>query len=73
MLADIPNYDQLSVTAKLQLVDEIWDDIIASGEQIPVDQWNCEELAMRVAESKADPSALLTREEMWRRVDEPRG
>ena len=72
MLADIPNYDQLSVAAELQLVDEIWNDIIASGEPIPVDEWDRKELEMRVAQSKANPSALLTREEMWRRVDEPR-
>ncbi|MBA4104519.1 MAG: Addiction module component, CHP02574 [Pirellula sp.] len=73
MLADIPNYDQLSIAAKLQLVDEIWKDIATSGEPFPSDEWDRAELEQRVAESKADPSGLLTREEMWRRVDEPRG
>jgi putative addiction module component (TIGR02574 family) len=73
MLADIPNYNQLSVAAKLQLVDEIWNDIAASGEPFPVEEWDRMELERRVAESKADPAALLTREEMWRRVDETRG
>ena len=40
MLADIPNYDQLSIAAKLQLVDEIWKDIATSGEPFPSDEWD---------------------------------
>lgn len=73
MLADIPNYHQLSIAAKLKLVGEIWNDIAASNEPFPIEEWDRMELEQRIAESKADPAGLLTREEMWRRVDETRG
>lgn len=73
MLADIPNYDQLSIAAKLRLVGEIWNDIAASNEPFPIEEWDRMELERRVAESEAHPEELLTLEEMWRRVDEKRG
>ena len=73
MLADIPNYDQLSIAAKLKLVGAIWNDIAASNEPFPIEEWDRMQLEQRVAESIAHPEELLTREEMWRRVDEARG
>jgi putative addiction module component (TIGR02574 family) len=73
MLADIPNYDQLSIAAKLRLAGEIWNDIAASNEPFPIKEWDRMELERRVAESEAHPEELLTLEEIWRRVDEARG
>jgi putative addiction module component (TIGR02574 family) len=73
MLADIPNYDQFSVAAKLRLVGEIWDDIFASGEPIPFEEWDREEAIRRDKEMESDPSIALTLEEVWQKVDEMRG
>jgi putative addiction module component (TIGR02574 family) len=73
MLAGIPNYDQLSIAAKLRLVGEIWNDIAASNEPFPVEEWDRMLLEQRVAESVAHPEELLSRDEMWRRVEETRG
>ena len=73
MLADIPNYNQLSIAAKLQLVDEIWNDIAASGEPFPVEEWDRLEILRRDQEMDANPSISLTLEEVWRQVDEKRG
>ncbi|WP_428304924.1 addiction module protein [Lacipirellula sp.] len=68
-----PNYDQLSIAAKLRLAREIWNDIAASNEPFPIEAWDRMELERRVAEAEAHPEELLTLEEMWRRVDETRG
>jgi putative addiction module component (TIGR02574 family) len=73
MLADIPNYDQLSIAAKLKLVGEIWNDIAASNEPFPVEEWDRMQLEQRDKEMDADPSIALTFEEVWRQVDEKRG
>lgn len=54
---------------KLQLVEELWDDLT----NIPTPEWHQEEIRGRAAELDADPSIAITREEMWRRVDQARG
>jgi putative addiction module component (TIGR02574 family) len=73
MLAGFEHFRQLPIADKLRLVEEMWDDIAASSEPIPVPEWIRTEAERRVAESKRNPSALLTSEEFWRRVDENRG
>lgn len=73
MLADIPNYNQLSIAAKLKLVDEIWNDIAASDEPFPIEEWDRLQMARRDQELDANPSIALTEEEVWRQVDEQRG
>ena len=63
----------LSVTEKLRVVEELWDEIAAPGEPIPLPAWHRAEAERRAADLAADPSIALTREEMWRRVDSPNG
>lgn len=55
----------LSPADKLQLVEELWDDLT----NVPTPEWHKEEIRSRAAELDADPSIAITQEEMWRRVD----
>lgn len=58
----------LSASEKLQLVEDLWDDIAATPEEIPVHDWQKEELARRKARLTAVPSSGLTWEEVKRRA-----
>lgn len=58
----------LSVTEKLQLVEDLWDDIAATPEAVPVQEWQKEELARRKAKYLANPGSGLSWEEVQRRI-----
>jgi putative addiction module component (TIGR02574 family) len=58
----------LSVSEKLQLVEDLWDDIGANPEAIPVHDWQKEELDRRKANLQANPGSGLTWDEVQRRV-----
>jgi len=60
----------LSIAEKLRVVEELWDEIAESGEPIPLPDWHRTEAQRRAAELDTDPSSALSREELWRRVDE---
>lgn len=60
---------KLPIAEKLQVLEELWDDISASDEY-PVPASVVAEAERRSAELKADPSLAITDEELWRRVDE---
>lgn len=58
----------LSPSEKLQLVEDLWDDLAAAPEAVPVHDWQKEELARRKAILREDPAAGLAWEEVKRRV-----
>jgi len=58
----------LSPSEKLQLVEDLWDDLAATPEAIPVYDWQKEELARREANLRKNPGSGLTWEEVKRRV-----
>lgn len=58
----------LSPAEKLQIVEDLWDDLAATPEAIPVHDWQKEELARRKANLMKNPASALTREEVKRRV-----
>jgi putative addiction module component (TIGR02574 family) len=58
----------LSPAEKLQLVEDLWDDLAATPEAVPVYDWQKEELDRRKANLKKNPAAGLTWEEVKRRV-----
>jgi putative addiction module component (TIGR02574 family) len=58
----------LSVSEKLQLVEDLWDDIAANPESIPVYDWQKEELDRRRANLQANPASAVTWEEVQRRI-----
>lgn len=48
--------DKMTVEEKLKLVEEIWDDLLKTPDQLPIQQWHkdlLDERAQQVAEGKA--------------------
>jgi putative addiction module component (TIGR02574 family) len=58
----------LSPSEKLQLVEDLWDDLAAAPETVPIHDWQKEELARRKASLMKHPASGLTWEEVKRRV-----
>ena len=63
----------LSPAEKLQLVEDLWDDIAASPGDVPVHDWQLEEIARRKANLTKNPAAGLSWDEVKRRVREHHG
>jgi putative addiction module component (TIGR02574 family) len=60
--------DQLSVADRITLVQEIWDSIAATPEEIPLPESLKQELDRRLAHLEANPNDVLTWEEIKERV-----
>ena len=58
----------LSPAEKLQLVEDLWDDLAASPNAVPVHDWQKEELARRKANLMNNPAAGLSWDEVKQRV-----
>ncbi len=58
----------LSPAEKLQLVEDLWDDLAASPAAVPVHDWQKEELARRKANLKNNPASGLSWDEVKQRV-----
>jgi putative addiction module component (TIGR02574 family) len=58
----------LSPSEKLQLVEDLWDDLAASPETVPVHDWQKEELARRKANLLNNPASGLSWDEVKQRV-----
>ena len=50
----------LSPSEKLQLVEDLWDDLASTPEAVPVHDWQKEELARRKANLMQNPASGLT-------------
>jgi putative addiction module component (TIGR02574 family) len=60
--------DQLSVTERILLVEEIWDSIMATPDQVPLNDAQATELDRRLAEYEANPKAGSDWEEVKARL-----
>jgi putative addiction module component (TIGR02574 family) len=58
----------LSPAEKLQLVEDLWDDLAASPTAVPVHEWQKEELARRKANLTSNPASGCSWDEVKRRV-----
>ena len=58
----------LSPAEKLQLVQDLWDDIAANPEDIPVHDWQIAELERRRANLQKHPASGLDWDEVKRRI-----
>ena len=58
----------LSPPEKLQLVEDIWDDLAATPSEVPVHEWQKEELARRKANLMSNPASGLSWDEVKCRV-----
>jgi putative addiction module component (TIGR02574 family) len=68
MSSDITSVFDLSPSEKLQLVEDLWDDLAATPEAIPVHDWQKEELERRKTNLRNHPASGLTWEKVQRRV-----
>jgi putative addiction module component (TIGR02574 family) len=64
---DISIFD-LSPPEKLQLVEDLWDDLAATPSEVPVHEWQKEELARRKANLMNRPLSGLSWDEVKHRV-----
>lgn len=58
----------LSPAEKLQLVEDLWDDLAATPEAVPVHDWQKKELARRKANLMQHPAPTASWEEVKRRT-----
>lgn len=58
----------LSAPEKLQLVEDLWDDLASKPDDVPVHPWQIEELARRKANLMSKPASGLTWDELRARV-----
>lgn len=68
MNADTPTVFDLSPAEKLQLVQDLWDDLAARPEDVPVHDWQIAELERRKANLKKNPASGLSWEEVKHRI-----
>ena len=68
MNSDVISVFDLSPSEKLQLVEDLWDDLAATPDAIPVHAWQKEELDRRKANLLRNPASGLSWEEVQRRV-----
>lgn len=54
----------LSPPEKLQLVEDLWDDLAATPSDVPVHEWQKEELARRKANLLSKPASGLSWDEV---------
>jgi putative addiction module component (TIGR02574 family) len=59
---------ELSPAEKLQLVEDLWDDLAAESETVPLHDWQKQELARRKTSLMKNPASALPWEEVKRRV-----
>ena len=58
----------LSPSEKLQLVEDLWDDLAGTPDSVPVHDWQKQELARRKANLLNHPASGLSWEEVMERV-----
>jgi putative addiction module component (TIGR02574 family) len=58
----------LSPSERLQLVEDLWDDLAATPEAVPVHDWQKMELAKRKANLVKNPASALVWEEVKKRI-----
>jgi putative addiction module component (TIGR02574 family) len=68
MTLDSGSVFDLSPSEKLQLVEDLWDDLAAAPETVPIHDWQKEELARRKANLLSNPASGLSWDEVKRRV-----
>jgi putative addiction module component (TIGR02574 family) len=58
----------LSPAEKLQLVEDLWDDLAAAPDRVPIHDWQRAELVRRKTNLARNPDAALAWEEVKARV-----
>lgn len=65
---------QLPLSERLELVQDLWDSIGETQEQLPVQEWHRQLAMARLADLDGREEEIgLSEEEVWNRVDHRRG
>jgi len=67
MLNGVSVFD-LSPAEKLQLVEDLWDELASSPDAVPIHDWQRDQLARRRANLISNPTSALSWDEVKRRV-----
>ena len=73
MPPELESVFDLTPAEKIQLVEDLWDSLAATPDDIPLHDWQRDELAKRRANLAANPGAALAWDEIVRRVRERHG
>jgi putative addiction module component (TIGR02574 family) len=73
MKSPVRSVFDLSPAEKLQLVEDLWDDLAANPDDVPVHDWQIAELARREANLQRYPDSVTDWESVKRRVRGPNG
>lgn len=68
MIVDGVSIFDLSPAEKLQLVEDLWDELASTPSSVPVHDWQTDELARRKANLINNPASALSWDEVKRRV-----
>lgn len=68
MNPSIASVFQLNPDEKLQLVLELWDDLAATPENVPVHEWQIAEVERRQQKLVSDPDSAISWDEFDRRL-----
>jgi putative addiction module component (TIGR02574 family) len=68
MPPDTSSLFTLSAADKLQLVEDLWDDVSSRPDDVPVHPWQLEEIERRRENLAARPQSALSWEEMTARL-----
>ena len=68
MNMNVTSLSDLSASEKLQLVEDLWDDLAATPKAVPIQDWQKAELARRNANLSSNPASGLSWDEVKRRV-----
>ena len=60
--------ESLSVSERVQLVEDLWDSIARSSDELPVPQWQKDELARRKSAYLKSPQSIETWEQVKRSI-----
>jgi putative addiction module component (TIGR02574 family) len=63
----------LSPAEKLQLVEDLWDDLAANPEDVPLHDWQIKKLERRKANLARHPASGLSWEEVQRKIRDRHG
>jgi putative addiction module component (TIGR02574 family) len=68
MSTGYPEIRKLSLSEKLQLVEDLWDDIASGPDQLPIPEWHLEELDRRENEQSRNPQRGSSWDEVRARI-----
>jgi len=60
MTTVLQELERLSVSERVQFVEDLWDSIARSNEEVPIPQWQRDELARRKRNFLRNPDSGLT-------------